>query len=275
MAAPFAAGGRAAAYPSQDLAELRIRLAAAVGYAARRMWRLAHLPTEDEVILDLLCEALVRMGELYRPREAQPAASALASAPRHIAQLIKQVEPLAVRCAWRGVQKEAITVPSDAPPLAAPPSAPAPATPAEVHRKACPSTPTKEAQPRPKVEMLETGIVEPDIKDSSPEELDSDEERRLFQQALDEAPPTIHTLSEGIEFIESFLAFRGWAVEAAPGETALPESDVEEILTALMGEDVVTADLGILRQALHAIFDARLVEQGRCGCSEGPTGAGA
>ena len=38
--------------------ELRRRLAAAVAFAARRMWRRADRSQQDETVLDLLVEAL-------------------------------------------------------------------------------------------------------------------------------------------------------------------------------------------------------------------------
>ena len=79
------------------LAEVRHKLAAAVGFAARKLWRRRDLETEDELILDLLVEALDRMGRLYRPRTAAHAAAALASAPPHVGALVARLEPLASR----------------------------------------------------------------------------------------------------------------------------------------------------------------------------------
>jgi len=114
------------------LPEARRRLAAAVGFAARRMWRLPGVEDEDRVVLDLLVEALDRMGRLYRPAESRPAVQALAAAPPHIALLVGKIVPLAAR-----------------------PAVPAPCGPAEAapvaseHRVAAPVTPAvAAARPR-------------------------------------------------------------------------------------------------------------------------------
>ena len=77
----------------ESLVESRRRLAAAVGFAARRLWRRKDLAEEDMVVLDLVVEALDRMGRLYRPREGQPAIAALASAPGQVAQLVDKLAP--------------------------------------------------------------------------------------------------------------------------------------------------------------------------------------
>ena len=53
-----------------SLADLRFKLASNVGFAARRLWRRTDLEDFDEVILDLLCEALQRIGHNYRSTNA-------------------------------------------------------------------------------------------------------------------------------------------------------------------------------------------------------------
>ena len=77
------------------LADLRCKLAASVGFAARRLWRRADLESVDEVVLDLLCEALQRIGHDYRPKEGMPAAQALATAPSYIQELVQTLEKVA------------------------------------------------------------------------------------------------------------------------------------------------------------------------------------
>ena len=47
--------------PARKIADVRHGLAAAVAYGARRMWRHPHREADDDVILDLLVEALDRM----------------------------------------------------------------------------------------------------------------------------------------------------------------------------------------------------------------------
>ena len=80
-----------------ELPELRRRLAAAVGHAARRLWRRPDKEEVDDVVLDLLVEALHRMGRALRPRDGEPARAALAAAPAHIQALVARLEPVAAR----------------------------------------------------------------------------------------------------------------------------------------------------------------------------------
>ena len=47
-----------------DLSDLRYKFAVAVAYAARRLWRAKEKSQNDEVVLDLVFEALARTGEL-------------------------------------------------------------------------------------------------------------------------------------------------------------------------------------------------------------------
>ena len=81
----------AAALP---LPEVRRRLAAAVGFAARRLWRSQGLSDADQVVLDLLVEAFARMGQMYQPSEGAAAAAAIACAPSHIGELVGKLVPL-------------------------------------------------------------------------------------------------------------------------------------------------------------------------------------
>jgi len=114
-----------------SLPEARRRLAAAVGFAARRLWRLPCVEEEDQVVLVLLVEALARMGRLYRPSEGRQAAQALAAAPPQVAALVGKLVPLAARPAVAPVP----CGPASAAPAAAAAAAPcgaAPVTPAAV-----------------------------------------------------------------------------------------------------------------------------------------------
>ena len=74
------------------LADARAKLASCVGYAARQMWRRADLEDVDEIILVLLCEALQRIGNNYRPKERASASQTLRRAPSHIQDLVKSLE---------------------------------------------------------------------------------------------------------------------------------------------------------------------------------------
>ena len=78
-------------------AELHRRLAAAVAFAARRLWRRASLSDADTVILDLLVEALHRMGHEYRAPAGQRATQCLQSAPQHVVDIVARLGPLAQR----------------------------------------------------------------------------------------------------------------------------------------------------------------------------------
>ena len=59
------------------------------------------------VVLDLLVEALARMGQLYNPAAGQPACEALRRAPPHVRALVEQVRPLAERGLEVPVEKAA------------------------------------------------------------------------------------------------------------------------------------------------------------------------
>ena len=94
--------------------DLRARLASALAFAARRLWRRRDLTDADEVILDLVTEALVRLGKLYRPQEGgRTASEALRHAPSHIRDLVERCEAVAT----------AATPPGDQPSPGLPPTA--------------------------------------------------------------------------------------------------------------------------------------------------------
>ena len=86
-------GGKQA--KAETLADARAQLASSVGYACRKLWRRKDIEEVDSIILDLLCEALQRIGHSYRPREGDSAKQALQKAPSHIQDLVATLENLA------------------------------------------------------------------------------------------------------------------------------------------------------------------------------------
>ena len=83
--------GRMAAGESLRLA--RERAANALGAAGRRLWRCKDLSNSDEVIVDLIVEALARVGQSLRPKQDRD----LDSAPEHIGALLHRLQGLASR----------------------------------------------------------------------------------------------------------------------------------------------------------------------------------
>ena len=77
-------------------AELHRKLAAAVAFAARRLWRAPCRNIDDQVILDLLVEALHRMGKAYREPVPTCVANCFREAPPHVADLVAELVALAV-----------------------------------------------------------------------------------------------------------------------------------------------------------------------------------
>ena len=51
-------GGRGRRPKVKTIADARMRLASHLGYAARKIWRRHDLDSKDEIVLDLVCEAL-------------------------------------------------------------------------------------------------------------------------------------------------------------------------------------------------------------------------
>ena len=78
----------------ESLPAARRRAAAAIGSTCRRPWRRSDLDHRDVVVLDLVAEALVRLGHLLAPGEGHPAA-VLAGAPRQHQELVSRLLPLA------------------------------------------------------------------------------------------------------------------------------------------------------------------------------------
>ena len=79
----------------KSLTDVRCQLASCVGYASRQLWRRNDLEEIDEIVLDLLCEALQRIGHSYRPKEGMPVQQAIQQAPSHIQDLVKSLERVA------------------------------------------------------------------------------------------------------------------------------------------------------------------------------------
>ena len=77
-----------------SLVAARWRLSGAIGAASRMLWRRTDLLPQDETVLDLLSEALVRLGELLRPIGRELAAD-LDGAPPHVRALLDRFLPLA------------------------------------------------------------------------------------------------------------------------------------------------------------------------------------
>ena len=89
-------GGRGRRPKVETIADARMRLASNLGFAARKLWRRNDLDIMDEVILDLVCEALVRLGQSYRPKEGGTLAKEnLARAPTEIQEMIESLVNLA------------------------------------------------------------------------------------------------------------------------------------------------------------------------------------
>jgi len=256
------------------LPELRRRLAAAVGHAARRLWRRFDLEFIDTVVLDLLTEALARIGHQYQPRSGRPARLALAAAPRHILDIVGMVLPLA------GPPGAACVAPAT--PLQPRRPRPRSGTPPRGKRgarqedasplvtKDIVSVPTEAIQedfeeeqrqrsggtpPRGQRGEAASPLAPKDIVSVPTEAIQEDfeEEQRQLAELLAREPPRIHSVVEGIEVVLDFLEHKGWAIQYSPGEEHLPRGDVDLIIAALMEEDYVPADVVFFREAINAI----------------------
>ena len=81
-----------------SVATARAKAAAALGAAGRMLWRRSDLNGQDDVIIDLISEALIRMGKQLRPDAKLAAAAALRSAPAHIQAECELLAALAGSC---------------------------------------------------------------------------------------------------------------------------------------------------------------------------------
>jgi len=81
----------------ESLFAARERLAGALGGAGRRLWRRRDLTAKDEVVLDLVVEALARIGQLVRPRSQVQAEANLAQAPSGLRREVELLVGLARR----------------------------------------------------------------------------------------------------------------------------------------------------------------------------------
>ena len=82
---------------AQSLPDLRAKLAASLGYNARRLWRRKDLSTEDLVVLDLICEALARVGHGQRPQAGASPCQTLAAAPSYYRHTAGKLAELAMQ----------------------------------------------------------------------------------------------------------------------------------------------------------------------------------
>ena len=96
----------------------------------------------------------------------------------------------------------------------------------------------------------------PDQADSVVSDVDSDEGRRLFEQYLSEAPPTLDSFSAYVVELERFLTDRGWTIIPIPGVPVLSEREFGENMGSIMNEDYVEADRELFSLALVRICDA-------------------
>ena len=81
-----------------SVASARAKAAAALGAAGRLLWRRSDLTGQDDVIIDLISEALIRMGNQLRPDAKLAAAAALRGAPAHIQAECELLAALAGSC---------------------------------------------------------------------------------------------------------------------------------------------------------------------------------
>ena len=81
----------------EPLQVARLRLAGALGSSCRRLWRRSDLGKDDLVILDLMAEALQRLGKCGRPGHAAHPMVTLAEGPPRIVQQVTLLAALATR----------------------------------------------------------------------------------------------------------------------------------------------------------------------------------
>ena len=80
-----------------SLHHARRQVAQAIGAAGRKMWRRADLTAEDELISELLCEALARLSKSLRGPAGCAARELLQSAPQPIRQEVLMLAAIAKR----------------------------------------------------------------------------------------------------------------------------------------------------------------------------------
>ena len=239
------------------MAELRVKLAGAVGFAARRMWRRSELEEADLIVLDLLVEALARMGRLCGPRAGAPAADSLAAAPRHVKELVEKVVPLATR-----VEGQVVS----------------PATPAAAAVRPRSRTPPKARSRASKEAIVPQPVVAGCGADTDADEiqkklvpLEVNNREKLVTKCLwawmwATAPPTIDSVAEGEECVQECLDAIGkdlmgflWARVGLRD----PDSFVDEIVDVVFEvADVKPADRVVLCQSVRRLRGLSLGEFG-------------
>ena len=79
----------------EPLPDARRRLAGALGFASRKLWRRSDLSEEDNVVVDLVAEALVRLGRLLRPSELRSVEANISHAPSTVREELKLLAAIA------------------------------------------------------------------------------------------------------------------------------------------------------------------------------------
>ena len=81
----------------EPLIVARRRMAGALGAAGRQLWRRQDIGDTDLLILDLVSEALVRLGAILRPSVGRPAEEVLSEGPGHVWAQARLLADLATR----------------------------------------------------------------------------------------------------------------------------------------------------------------------------------
>ena len=77
------------------IARHRSQLAAALAHSARTLWRLKRMDDQDGAILDVLCEALVRLGQAHRLQAGHTPAQIVKLAPPWMAETFHRLGAVA------------------------------------------------------------------------------------------------------------------------------------------------------------------------------------
>lgn len=88
----------------EPLIVARKRMAGALGAAGRQLWRRQDIGDNDLLILDLVSEALVRLGAILRPSVGRPAEEVLSEGPGHVWAQARLLADLATRKSPDSVQ---------------------------------------------------------------------------------------------------------------------------------------------------------------------------
>ena len=83
--------------PLRPLHDDREALAKSLAVCARRLWRRGDREDLDNIVLDLVVEALHRLGNGIRPKAGKSAAAVVSQAPLRVQELLGVLQPLAAR----------------------------------------------------------------------------------------------------------------------------------------------------------------------------------